>query len=323
MAAKKFTVAKDEAGMRLDLFLTERLPAQAGLEDFSRSWIQVLIERGNVRVGRRKPVKSYKLKVGENVFVTPEPPPEISLEPDRSLDDKIKIVFENKDFVVVNKPAGLVTHPSSSTPRGTLVNWLLWRYPTIRSIGEDRLRPGLVHRLDKNTSGLMVVARNQASFQWLKKAFQRRAVRKNYYALVHGALEQDKGIISYPIARSRRDPTRQVAYRSQKEAPPTAKPALTNWRVLKRYAGFTLLELTPKTGRMHQLRVHLKAIGHPVAGDDKYAPRKLRPPKNLTRMFLHAFSLEFENPRAEKFSFSAQLPAGLRRILKNLPSVLE
>lgn len=311
-----FEVQKNDAGTRLDVFLAVRFP------DFSRAWIQKLIEKGNVRVGRRKPEKSYKLKVGENIFFTPELPPEISLEPDPTLDSKVQIVFENDDFLVIAKPAGLVVHPSSSTPKGTLVNWLLWKYPDIKTVGEDKLRPGIVHRLDKETSGLMVIAKNQKTFTWLKRQFQDRKVTKRYLALVVGEVEDESGEINWPIGRSKQDPTKQVVYKSR-AAPESAREAVSYWRVIKRFPDYTYLEVVPTTGRMHQIRVHLKTIGHPVVGDLKYGdPSASSGPKHLGRMFLHASQLSFIGPTGERFSFSLPLPAELENALKNLPYML-
>jgi len=332
MKTQKFKISKEEAGLRLDVFLTGRQ------EDLSRSWIQKLIEKGNVRIGPAKPNQKYKLKEGETVTFTPELPPEISLDPDQSLDNKIGIVFENDNFLVINKPAGIVVHPSSTTPNGTIVNWLLWRYPKIKRVGDPsmrsgqaNLRPGLVHRLDKETSGLMVVAKNQKTFRWLKQRFQNRQVTKKYLALVVGLVEEDTGIISYPVGRSKKDPTKQTVYKTKAplESPASPdeqasrgwRPAETHWRVEKRFPEFTYLELTPKTGRMHQIRVHLKSIGHPVAGDEKYADRDSGP-KHLGRMFLHSSFLGFTTPQGEKFSFNAPLAAELKNALKNLPYVV-
>ena len=315
-AASKFEVLKDEAGTRLDIFLTVLFP------DFSRSWIQKLIEEGNVRVGNRKPDKDYKLKTGENVFFTPELPPEISLEPDRTLDAKIQIVFENNDFVVIAKPAGIVVHPSASTPSGTVVNWLLWKYPEIKIVGEDKLRPGIVHRLDRETSGLMVVAKNQKTFTWLKRQFQDRKVTKRYLVLAMGEVKEDSGEIKWPIGRSRQDPTKQVVYKSKGSVPESAREAVSYWRVIKRFPGFTYLEVVPTTGRMHQVRVHLKATGHPVAGDEKYGSVRRELPKHLGRMFLHASQLSFLGPTGERFSFTLPLPGELENALKNLPYMI-
>lgn len=331
---------------RLDVFLHARFL------DFSRSWIQKLIKQGKAQVNPtplllrqrlrmdtvklrgasgKKTLPSRKLTTCDVVTFEPELPPEISLEPENHLDDKIKIVFENSDFLVIDKPAGISVHPSSGEPKGTIVNWLLFRYPSIKSVGDhpttnyklpitnyyQALRPGLVHRLDKDTSGLMVIAKNQKTFLCLKGQFQNRLVTKRYLALACGEIPADSGEINFNIMRSRSDPTRNTATNSKNRG----RAALTYWRILKRYPDFTLLEVTPKTGRMHQIRVHLKAIGHPVAGDKKYAPAS-KNPKHLGRMFLHAAYLSFTTAAGEKFSFHSPLPDELERALQNLPYVV-
>ncbi len=322
-------VTKEYAGERLDVFLHSKYPA------FSRSWIQKLIKKGNATVNPtssalkaglhgasgKKIQPSAKLKEGNVIIFELELPPEISLEPDEYLGKHIKIIFENDDFLVIDKPAGLSAHPSSNEPKGTLVNWLLAHYPPIRSVGdllENRnIRPGIVHRLDKDTSGVMVVAKNQPTFLWLKKQFQQHLVIKKYITLVNGVPKEDSGKIELNIARSKSDPTKNIAARSKD----VGRYALTYWKVLKRYPDHTLLEVTPKTGRLHQIRVHLKAVGLPVSGDKKYgSPR--RDPKHLGRMFLHAEYLSFSSPDGEKFSFASPWPSELDNCLKNLPHVL-
>ncbi len=314
---KKFTIADDEVGQRLDVFLSRKL------EDFSRAWLQKLIDEGSVKVGRKKVSKSYKLKKGENIFINIELPPEISLEPEKKPGDKVGIVFENDDFIIINKPAGLVVHPSSSTPSGTLANWLIYKYPKIKNVGESKIRPGIVHRLDKDTSGLMVIALNNRSFQWLKKRFKDREVDKKYLALVVGRIEKDEGEISWPISRSKGDPIKQRAYKTKNKVPKGARSAKTFWRVIKRFPNFTYLEVVPKTGRKHQIRVHLKTLGYPVAWDKKYGGEKSKKPKHLGRVFLHASSLSFKSPKGDKFSFNVNLSDDLANTLNNLPFMLE
>ncbi|MEK7500729.1 MAG: RluA family pseudouridine synthase [Patescibacteria group bacterium] len=315
-------VPPEFAQARLDAFLHSRWP------DFSRSWIQKLIKQGRATIKGTRALASRKLKAGDVVSFEPQLPPEISLEPEGHLDDKIKIVFENDDFVVIDKPAGVSAHPSATEPKGTIVNWLIWKYPSIKSVGDfdpnrcqlsavSYLRPGLVHRLDKDTSGLMVIAKNQSTFQQLKKQFQNRLVTKRYLALACGQMPADNGQIDLNIVRSRSDPTKNTTTNSKNRG----RAALTYWRVLKHYPDFSLLEVTPKTGRMHQIRVHLKAIGHPVAGDKKYAPAP-KNPKHLGRMFLHAAYLSFTSAEGEKFSFHSPLPEELERALQNLPYVV-
>ena len=320
----EFIIKPESAGQRLDVFLHGRSL------DFSRAWVQKLIKKGNVLVNNRPTSPAYKLKVADRIVFESELPPEISLEPDSALASKtgLKIIFENDDFIVVDKPAGLSVHPSSSEPQGTLVNWLIHHWPPIKEVGDQlsagNIRPGLVHRLDKDTSGVMVAAKNQKTFLWLKKQFQNHKVVKKYLALVNGSPSQDSGSVNLNIARSKTDPTKNTT------SPTGGRAALTFWKVLKRFPDHTLLEVTPKTGRRHQIRVHLKSLGLPAAGDKKYSVETVRPgvgraqkPKNLGRMFLHAEYLSFISPAGERFSFHSPLPDELEITLRNLPFVLE
>jgi len=313
---RKLSISKENAGFRLDMFLHSRYP------DFSRAWIQKLIKKGNAKVNGKPASASKKLTASDAVDFEIELPPEISLEPDKSLDAKIKIIFENDDLLVINKPSGISAHPSSSETKGTIVNWLIYHFPKIRSVGDSldsgNIRPGIVHRLDKETSGVMAIAKNQKTFLMLKKQFQAHTVTKKYSVLVNGSPKEDSGKIDLNIARSKTDPTKNAAIKSKTEG----RPALTYWKVVKRYPDHTLMEATPKTGRMHQIRVHLKSIGLPVAGDKKYG-LKSKDPKHLGRMFLHAEYLSFENANGEKMSFSAPLPNDLANCLRNLIYVIK
>lgn len=308
-------VGSEYNGWRLDVFL------HAHYLDFSRSWLQKLIKNGNALVNDKMATPSKKLVSGNIIKFGMELPPEISLEPDSSLVEKIKIIFENDDFLVVDKPTGLSVHPSSTEPKGTLVNWLIYHFPEIKSVGETiesgNIRPGIVHRLDKNTSGIMVVAKNQKTFLWLKNQFQNHKVVKKYLALVNGLPEKENGTINFNIARSRTDPTKNVALKTRA----AGRRAVTRWRVVKKFSSHSLMEITPETGRMHQIRVHLKATGWPVSGDKKYGqPRQ--DPKHLGRMFLHAEYLSFTSPNGEKFSFHSPLPPELEDCLRNIPFVV-
>jgi len=311
----EFKVTKEYAGFRLDVFL------RAHFLDFSRAWIQKLIKKGNAKVNGKPAASSKKLTTLDAVSFDAELPPEISLEPDGSLNKKIGILFEDKDFIVIDKPSGISAHPSLSEREKTLVNWLIFHYPPIKSVGDflanGNIRPGIVHRLDKDTSGAMIAAKNQKTFLFLKKQFQEHSVIKKYIALVNGSPKEDSGKIDLNIARSKTDPTKNTAVKSKTEG----RYALTYWKVLKRFPDHTLLEATPKTGRMHQIRAHLKAIGLPVSGDKKYGT-KSKDPKHLGRMFLHSEYLSFKNADGEKMSFSAPLPRELETVLKNLPFVI-
>ena len=312
---KEMRVGSEYNGWRLDVFL------RAHYLDFSRSWLQKLIKKGNALTNSKKAKPDTRLKTGDVVLFKLALPPEISLEPDSSLGEKIKIIFENDDFLVIDKPTGLSAHPSSTEPKGTLVNWLLYHFPAIKSVGEmiesGNIRPGIVHRLDKDTSGVMVVAKNQKSFLWLKSQFQNHKVVKKYLALVNGMPEKENGTIDFNIARSRTDPTKNVALKIKTDG----RYAITRWLVVKKFSSHTLLEITPETGRMHQIRVHLKAAGWPVSGDKKYG-QPSKDPKHLGRMFLHAEYLSFTSPNGEKFSFNSPLPRELEDCLRNIPFVV-
>lgn len=313
---RELIVSKEYAGSRLDMFL------HAYYLDLSRAWIQKLIKNGNAVVNGQPASPSQKLKTSDLINFRLELPPEISLEPDESLNDKIGIIFENSDFLVINKPSGVSAHPSSSEKNGTIVNWLLFHCPTIKSVGDSlengNIRPGIVHRLDKDTSGVMVAAKNQKTFLWLKKQFRNHLIDKKYVALVNGSPQGDSGKIDANIVRSKSDPTKNTTTKSKT----VGRPAITYWRVIKKYPDQALLELSPKTGRMHQIRVHLKSIGLPVAGDKKYGI-KARDPKHLGRMFLHAQYLSFVAENGEKMSFSATLPDDLENCLRNLKYVIK
>ena len=313
MTTKTFSinVGASEAGTRLDKFLAKRFP------DHSRNYFQQLIKKGKISVNENPADKDASLKPDDLVLGELEPVGEISIAPDSSV--KFKVIRDAKEFAVVEKLAGLVTHPSATHKRGTLVNGLLARWPEIAGVGEDPSRPGIVHRLDKETSGLMVVAKTQPMYLWLKKQFQDRKVEKKYIALVFGKMSQKEGEISVPIARRK---TKQItipdankgfsgnAYKSRK--------ASTGFKILDFYNDFTLVEALPRTGRMHQIRVHFKHIGHPLAGDKTYASKRVLSALPMERHFLHAGYLAFDLPSGEKAEFSSDLPADLKKVLAGL-----
>ena len=241
----------------------------------------------------------------------------IKLEPDPSI--PLSIVYEDNDVVVLNKQAGISVHPSINEPRGTLVNALIAKYPEIKNVGEDSLRPGIVHRLDKDTSGLLVIAKNQETFEFLKKQWQEGQVVKKYLALVWGH-PKEKGEIVSELARSLKDFRKRMVVKPEKQNDKEVKGklAITEYKVLKRFLGHTLVEVSPKTGRTHQIRVHLKAIGHPVVCDKLYGPKKLECPFGLTRQFLHASSLEFNLSSGARIKIEADLPEDLQNVLNML-----
>ncbi|MBI3671710.1 RluA family pseudouridine synthase [Candidatus Azambacteria bacterium] len=309
MNEKELKISEEDSGIRLDIFLAKKF------SNYSRAYIQKLIKDEFVFVNGKKSEKKYALKIGDKVSVVLKEHEKISLEPDAGV--KFEVIFENKDFAVINKPDGLVVHPSESHKSGTLVNGILHRWPEIKNVGEDLLRPGIVHRLDKETSGVMVVAKTNEMFFWLKEQFKERKAIKKYTALVFGRLEQKEGEISEPIARLG---TKQVAVGNGKRrgAVKKTREAKTYFKVKEYFDDATLVEAFPKTGRMHQIRVHMAHIGHPIVGDKKYASKKMLQTLPFKRQFLHASTLEFFLPDGKKSVFSADLPSDLKSLLNEL-----
>ena len=234
----------------------------------------------------------------------------------------IQILYEDADVLVVNKPAGLVVHGDGRTVEPTLADWLLEKYPALKDVGEPTklsngeiiIRPGIVHRIDRGTSGTLIVAKNQNTFLFLKKQFQDREVEKSYRAFVYGELKQDEGVIDRPIARSRKD---FRMWSAQRGAKGVEREAITEYKVLGRIPGFSFLELHPKTGRTHQIRVHLKAINHPVVCDKLYAPKK-DCALCFTRFALHAFSIAFTLPSEKLIKVEAPYPSDFEQAIKTL-----
>ena len=294
--------ASADAGRRLDLFLAQRVP------ELSRTRIQELIRGGKVRVQGRIAKVSHHISAGETIEIEVVPRPLPVAEPE---DLPLELLYTDDDFVIVNKPAGMVVHAGAGHFRGTLVNALLHRLGAL-SAGGDVLRPGIVHRLDRETSGVMVVARNDRAHEHLAEQFRSRNVRKIYLALVHGKLPRDSGTITLPISRDPRRRTRMTARASK------GRHARTDWRVIARLDRCTLVEAALHTGRTHQIRAHFAAIGHPVVGDTLYgAPRGLRAGSRnlplLERNFLHAARIGFAHPTTGAWiEVRAPLPKDLR-----------
>jgi 23S rRNA pseudouridine1911/1915/1917 synthase len=307
---REFVVPAEAAGDRLDVFLVRQMP------DWSRSQIQRLIRNGLVSVGGAAATKSgEEREVGTQIKVCATRAESAAIPEDLPLD----VVYEDSDLLVINKPAGMVVHTGAGVTSGTLVNALLSRSGGLSTVGGQE-RPGIVHRLDKMTSGLVVVAKNDIAHRQLSEQFQSRQVHKTYLALVHRRVASDTGEITRPVGR---DPRRRTRMKAGGIA---AREALTKYRVLRRLREFTLLEAMPQTGRTHQIRVHLASIGHPVVGDTTYgAPAKLRLEETeqptLPRTFLHAAKLAFVHPSTEKpLEFQSPLPAELAAFLARLES---
>jgi len=228
--------------------------------------------------------------------------------------EKIEIVFENDDFLVINKPAGVLVHAVKSSQK-SLVDWLIKRYPKIKNVGEDKNRPGIVHRLDKDTSGLLIIAKNNKSFFYFKNLFQNRKIKKGYIALVYGKFNEKTGLIDKPIGIVKSSVKHSTASKKMKNL----KEAITKYEVIKSWQWedefFSLLKVFPQTGRTHQIRVHLASIGHSVVGDKIYGRRK---PKIESHLFLHAFLLEFKLPNGGILRLESDLPDDLIQILEKI-----
>lgn len=305
-----------EAGTRLDVYLAARIPA------ISRARLQRIVEDESVMVNDRVVVKpSYKVRAGETIEIDlSEPAISSELIPE---DIALDVIYEDEDLIVVNKPAGLVVHPGAGVPSGTLANALTFHFSSLSTRG-GHLRPGIVHRLDRDTSGLMVVAKSEAAHENLSDQFRARTVFKSYVALVHGSLKTEGGRIEDAIGRDPRHRTRMAIVKAGRGG----RTALSLYRVRERFTRFTLLNVEIKTGRTHQIRVHLAHIRHPVVGDESYdggregtipnAPLRHRIAA-LKRQFLHAEQLAFEHPRTgERLRFIAPLPADLADLLTYL-----
>jgi len=225
----------------------------------------------------------------------------------------MKIIYQDQDIVVIDKPANLTVHPIKKGQTNTLVDKLIDLYPEIKQVGDDPLRPGIVHRLDKDTSGLMIIAKNNQAFEHFKKQFQDRKIIKKYLALVHGKVKDQKGTITKSISLSKKDYKKRSALLSDK-----SKIALTEYKIKQIFKDYTLLEVTPKTGRTHQIRIHLASIGHPIAGDKQYKFKRQSPPEKLTRQFLHAYYLKFKLPNGKIVELKSELAQDLKQVLESI-----
>jgi 23S rRNA pseudouridine1911/1915/1917 synthase len=316
-------VPDEDSGKRLDQWLAAQLP------DVSRVRVQQLIEQNKISISGATPKPSHRLHGGEEITVTGR----AELPPLRAFPENIPvdIVYEDDDLAVVNKPSGMTVHAGSGKDdagsRGTLVNALLYRFQQLSQLGGE-LRPGIVHRLDKETSGLIVVAKSDKAHRKLAEQFLRREVSKTYIALVHGWMPQTHGTVNTPISRDLVRRARMTTRRVD------GREAVTHWKLLRQinspYGRFSLLEVKIETGRTHQIRVHLSSIGHPVAGDTLYgAPREITSqtghtrdassPVSLARNFLHAAAIRFKHPiKGTPLSFEQPLPDDLQHFLRQI-----
>jgi len=306
----KLQAGPDDRGLRLDVFLARHL------ENLTRSQIQLLNRSGAIQIEGRRDKAGYKIRGGETVEVDLRVLESEPLTPEQM---PLQIYFEDADLAVIEKPAGVVVHPGSGTRGGTIVHGLLFHFQNLSDAGGQG-RPGIVHRLDKWTSGLMIVAKNNVAHARLSKAFQDRQILKTYLAVVHGRPRQTAGVIESAIGRHPKIRTKMAAMQGGK-----GRSAHTEYRVLEQFREFALLELKIKTGRTHQIRVHLASVGHPVVGDDVYGERALKEFVNKFgephRYFLHAAELRFTHPSTGMpLEFHSPLPEKLQKFVNGLRS---
>jgi len=289
-------VVEENINERIDKYLKNNT-------DFSRNEIVKMIEESIIKVNDKKISKSYKVKTGDKITIPEKYVKEIKLEKE---DIPLDIVYEDSDIMVVNKPSGMVVHPGSGNKNHTLVNAIL-NYTNNLSNIDDEIRPGIVHRIDKDTSGLLVIAKTNKAHRILQDGFKNKTIKREYIALLKGEYPHKKAVINAPIGRSENRKTFKVTEKNSKNA-------ITNLEVIKRYKGYTLVKLKLETGRTHQIRVHTKYIGYPVANDPVYGKAS-----NEFGQLLHAASLEFDHPITGKhLSFTSELPKEFKEFLDTL-----
>ena len=301
---KLIIVDEDTTKKRIDTYLSEK-------EEYSRMAIQRLINDGKIIVNGKKIKASYKVQNGDKIKIEEEKPKEIEL---KAQNIPLEVLYEDNDIIVVNKPKGMVVHPANGNPDGTLVNAIMAICKdSLSGIGGE-IRPGIVHRLDKNTSGAIIIAKNDKAHIALSNQLKNHEIKKTYFALVRGIVKESNATINMPIARSKNDRKKMAVDKNGKEA-------ITHFKVLKRFDKCTLLEVNIETGRTHQIRVHLSHIGYPIIGDDVYSNGKNR--WNVKGQCLHAKSLDFKHPiTGKQIHIEAPLPKYFTDILKELESIV-
>ena len=301
---KLIIVDEDTTKKRIDAYLSEN-------EEYSRMAIQRLINDGKIIVNGKKIKASYKVQNGDKIKIEEEKPKEIEL---KAQNIPLEVLYEDNDIIVVNKPKGMVVHPANGNPDGTLVNAIMAICKdSLSGIGGE-IRPGIVHRLDKNTSGAIIIAKNDKAHIALSNQLKNHEIKKTYIALVRGIVKESNATINMPIARSKNDRKKMAVDKNGKEA-------ITHFKVLERFDDCTLLEVNIETGRTHQIRVHLSHIGYPIIGDDVYSNGKNR--WNVKGQCLHAKSLDFKHPiTGKQIHIEAPLPKYFTDILKELKSIV-
>lgn len=298
---KKYIVSSDDANIRIDVYLSKKNT------DISRVAVQRLIENEKILVNNKKTKPSYKVQINDEITVEEEQVKEIDIKPQ---DIPVEIIYEDTEIIVVNKPKGMVVHPANGNPDGTLVNAIMAICKdSLSGIGGE-IRPGIVHRLDKDTSGILIIAKNDKSHINLSEQIKNHEVEKTYIALVKGIVKENEATINMPIGRSNKDRKKMAVTNKGKEA-------ITHFKVTQRYDKYTLLEVKIETGRTHQIRVHLSQIGYPIVGDTTYSNGKNE--WDIKGQCLHAKSLKFKHPLTEKEMFlEAELPEYFEQLLNEL-----
>ena len=312
----RFKITTEQSKQRIDKFLADNLP------DFSRSQIQKLITQENITVNKKAINAHYKLKEGDIIQTANNKLP-ITKIPDPKLpitNYQLQVIADNKEYIVVNKPSGLTIHGADHIKEITLSDLILKKYPKIKKVGEDPSRPGIVHRIDKEVSGLVVAAKTQDSFDSLKKQFKERTVEKQYMALVYGKIEKEADIINFPINRASAGHKMAALPATVKGSANIAgRKAITEFKIIKNFINYTLIEVNIKTGRTHQIRVHMAAYGHPIVGDNLYSTKKTREQNKkleLGRIFLFANKLSFNDLTGESREFKINMPEELEKFLE-------
>lgn len=297
---KEVFFVSDVENQRIDVFISEKL-------NESRNSVQKLISDGNITVNDKEVKANYKVKINDAIKIVIPPPELLDVEAENI---PLDIIYEDKDLVVINKAQGMVVHPAPGHYSGTMVNGLMYHLKDLSTIN-GVLRPGIVHRLDKNTSGLMLVAKNDRAHNFLAKCLKEHSINRIYYALIQGNIKKDEGEINAPLGRSEKDrKKRTVTHKNSKEA-------ITNYWVVERYGNYTLVKLQLKTGRTHQIRVHMKHIGHPVVGDDVYGSKSNK--FGLDGQLLHSKILGFIHPTTKEYmEFESELPDYFIKVLNKI-----
>ena len=293
-------ITENEAGQRADVAL-------AGMLELTRSNMQKLLDEGRAVKGTKVIKSNYKLKLGDEIIVTlPEPQP-LDVQPENI---PLDIIYEDEDVVVVNKARGMVVHPAAGNYSGTLVNALLYHCKNLSGIN-GVIRPGIVHRLDKDTSGIMICAKNDGAHVSLSEQIQSKTAQRTYLAVVRGNLKTDSGVIETQIARDKDDRKKMAVVKEG------GRNAVTEYEVVERFGKYTIVKCKLKTGRTHQIRVHMEYLGYPLVGDPKYSPMKT--PFSINGQALHSLTLAFDHPRTgERMEFEASLPEDLHKVVTRL-----